>query len=393
MKTRLLLTILLIAASLAALGQTRKVQALDKLKVTCTEESLISKDYKVTKDGLILVDFLGAVDVAGLTEAEVADKLSKKLVEDRILKKATMSVAIVGDAPAKPDTNPGTSPETKPVTDPGAKTETPENPPAQPTAHPVKVSGAVKTPGDVTFQTGLKLSEVVKKAVPLEDVDLTKVAVKSADGSIQSIDLTQPSADLLLKPGDEVLLVLVPGEVTVMGGVVRPGAVKMAEGMTAKKAIEAVGGFTALAVKKKVGVERPGQAIQYLDFTQPNADMLLTAKDKIVVGVVETRAYIQVDGAVRNPGYVVLGPETKLSDAIQAAGGLDPRARADRIMITSADTPKPRVVNFKEIEQGYAGDIALKIGDKVSVPGAKRDKNVGTKVAIGVAAFWFLFGR
>lgn len=399
--------VLIVGGALAwAQDSVKKIQALDKLKVTCSEESLLSKTYKVTKDGVILVDFLGAVDVQGLTEKEAADKLSQKLVSDRILKKATVTVAFEGasskPAESKPaETNPAESKptDTKPTESApaGSKPSEPSET-VTPTAAPVKYSGAVKAAGEIAFREGIKLSEVIKASGATEAADLQHVTLKSADGAVRTLDANNPADDMVLKPGDEITIPerkkeAAPNEIYVMGGVARPGAVTLSGPMTVKAAIEAAGGFTSLATKKKVTVERPGQAVQTLDMSVPEADLAVLPNDKIVVEVSESRAYVQVDGAVRNPGYFMVRPGMKLSEAIESAGGLLPKARTERIKVVPSTGGKGREVNYQEIIQGFSGDIVLQPGDQVTVPGAKKKDTLPLKLAAGATAFWLIFGR
>ncbi len=383
-----LIPLLLFVACLGiAQDATRKIAPLDKLKVTCAEESLITKTYKVSKDGMILVDFLGAVDVQGLTEKEAADKLSQKLVADRILRNATVTVAVVGGSS---DTG-TTKPVEQGTTDPTKTTQPTETKPLV-----VHVTGALGHAGDTEFKDGLKLSDVLKGASPTSDADLAKVKVTSADGTVTEVDARDPAGDVTLKAGDTVsvpeLVKPQPFEVTVLGGVKKPGAVTLLGQGTVAQAIEQAGGFTPLAAKKRVRVERDGQELQTLDFSAPGTDLVLRANDRVMVDVVEQRSFVEVQGAVRNPGFFVVEDGMKLSQLIAAAGGILPKGRADRVQVTSG-TEKPREVNFMDIEQGFMGDVPIRPGDKVVVPGPKGPNVAPFRVAGGFAAFMLLFNR
>ena len=415
----LLLTLACFGAVIWAQDSIKKIQALDKIKVTCSEESLLSKSYKVTKDGVILVDFLGAVEVQGLTEKEAAEKLSQKLVSDRILKTATVTVVVLPTTTTTPaetkptvpqpgETKPAeTKPEaskpsdSKPVEKTNSETKPIEQgvPQTLPSTSPIKFSGEVAAPGEMAFREGLKLSDVVKSAGTTENADLSHVTLKSTDGAARVLDANNPAEDLVLKPGDEIIVPTlkkespVRNEIYVMGGVAKPGAILLSGPMTVRSAIEAAGGFSSVATKKKVTVERPGQPVQELDMTVDNADLAVLPNDKIVVEVSESRAYVSVDGAVRNPGYFVVRPGMKLSEAIESAGGVLPKAKTEHIKIIPADGGKPKDINYNEIVQGFCGDVVLQAGDQVSIPGEKKRNSTPIKVAAGVAAFWFLFGR
>ncbi|MBL8066679.1 MAG: polysaccharide biosynthesis/export family protein, partial [Chthonomonadaceae bacterium] len=156
-----------------ALAQSsgERIKALDKIRMTCLEESALNKTYKVTKDGVILVDFLGAVEIGGLTEEEAGKLISNKLVNDRILRDATVSVVRVNSE--------GTGSTTTPP------------------ALSVKLSGAFREQKSIPHQEGLKLSTVVQTADAT--ADLTKVKVKSFDGLIVTYDCTKPETDVSLK--------------------------------------------------------------------------------------------------------------------------------------------------------------------------------------------------
>jgi protein involved in polysaccharide export with SLBB domain len=244
----------------------------------------------------------------------------------------------------------------------------------------------------------MRLSDVVKAAGVVDTADLNHVTLKSADGAIRTLDSQNSTDDIVLRPGDEVMFKevkkeAVPNQVYVMGGVAKPGAVTLSGTMTVKSAVEAAGGFTALATKKNVVVERAGQPPQTVDMTVANADLPVLPNDKIVVEVSEARAYVQVDGAVRNPGYFMVRPGMRLSEVIESAGGLLPKAKTDRIKIVPSTGGKGREINYDEIAQGFSGDIVLQPGDQVTVPGAKKKDTTPLKFAAGAAAFWLIFGR
>ena len=371
------LVILILVVFVAALAQAqdsqRKLVALDKLKLKCAEESLLNKTYKISKDGIILVDFLGAVEVSGLTETEAAEKISKRLVDDRILRKATVEVSR--------------------LTDEGTPEPIVEQP--VPTGV-VRYGGAVKSAGETVFRQGLTLNDVLRLAEPLSHADQKSIIVKSSDGTIKKVDSTLTET-VLLSPGDELTVPAVvvepPTEVYVFGGVAKPGLVRLSGEPSIKSAIEAAGGVTEYGIKKKIRIERDGLPIDSVDLTGTGGDFALKPNDKVIVDVTEKRAYVQVDGAVNKPGYFVVTPGMKLGDAIQAAGGYAHNARIEKVKVVSDGNPKGREVNFKEIEQGYAGDLVLKAGDQVIVPGPKKRDSTPLRLAAGFAAVWLIFGR
>lgn len=375
MFARVVVSALLLCLALFSFGQdsARKIQKLDKLKVTCEEESLLSKTYKVSKDGILLIDFLGAVEVAGMTEAEAGETISKRLVEERILRKATVQVKLSdGEAPA-----PGKDPS-----------------PSLPTGPVVKYSGSVKTAGELTFKEGLTVGDVATAAGVGPETDLTKTIVRSAAGKTQLVDAT---ATFVLGAGDEVVFTAKapepPLEVYVFGGVANPGTVKLGNQRTVRAAITEAGGFVENSVKSKVRIERDGETAQTVDLSVESNDATLRLHDRIVIDVMEKRAYVQVEGAVNTPGFFVVTPGMKLGEALSAAGGYTNGAQLEKVLVYSPGKKKPLQINYREIEQGYSGDIVLGAGDKVSVPGQKRRNDSGLRLAVGAAAIWYLIGR
>src|SRR5262249_26630802 len=151
-----------------------------------------------------------------------------------------------------------------------------------------------------------------------------------------------------------------PMDVYVFGGVTKPGAVKLSGTSTVRAAIEAAGGFTPTGVKKKVRLERDGATAQTLDLSVESTDAPLKTNDRIVVDTEERRAYVQVEGAVNTPGFFVATPGMKLGEALAAANGTTGKARLEKVQVYAQGSKKPIEVNYKEIEQGYSGDVLLK---------------------------------
>ena len=82
MTKALLILLSLLLAALALAQDAPKIKAGDMLRLTCEEEATLNKEYAVSRQGMILVDFLGAFKVEGMTESEAADAISKKLVDE-----------------------------------------------------------------------------------------------------------------------------------------------------------------------------------------------------------------------------------------------------------------------------------------------------------------------
>lgn len=366
---------LILCAVGLAFSQAPVIKPGDTLQLIAVEEGSINRDYKVTADGLILVDFLGAVKVAGLTEEQAAAKIAKQLVDERIVKVATVRVKIIN-----------------------------------PQARMVKFTGAVKVPAETPWREGLKLSDIIRLAETLPETDLAKVQVKSESGEIQIADTTKGD-DPVLKPGDEVTFftrsaqpqdpVTPPvnppvkaGQVTAEGSVVLPGTYDITPNLTVGELLVRCGGFTATADLQSVTLERGGAK---RTLTLPaDREFPLLAGDIVRVGEKRRpKMFVILDGAVRNPGRYEIEEGTKLSEVIQLAGGFTQSARTNRIRIFSTGNEKPREINYEDILLGYRGDQELKPGQTIEVPGATLQERLHidqkTRRIAGAIALLFLF--
>ena len=394
----------------------RKIAPGDKLRMTCVEEPSLDKTYTVTADGLMLIDFLGAIQVNGLTIRQAAERISARLLEDRILRRATLSLEFAS-APAATDRQ-------------------------------VKIAGAVRNRDAVTWVEGMRLSDVIRIAVPENSADLTKIEIVRPGGSPQTIDFSRfnpanNAGNPLLQAGDEIRFpdrtgtvpggtgptqppIVTPpttvppanggaasGYVFVIGGVNRPGSQLFRSGMTLGDALGAAGGFSDRGDRTKVRVERRGEQARVLDFSQgANGVFALLPNDQVIVETTADRLFVQVLGAVRNPGLVPYREGLTLSQAIQQAGGLEGGAKAKDVVVRTGGGV--RKVNFEDVIRGFRGDSMLGAGDTIEVPGNGRrtspapapqpgpsERGGGSKsktsetilVAAGAVLLFILFGR
>ena len=381
------LILVMVGVVTPAMAQQR-IQPSDTLRVICVEEPGLNKNYEVTDDGMILVNFLGAVNVKGMTEAEAAATIKKQLEDERILPKATITVSIVRAAIPM-----------------------------------VKFEGAVGLEAETPWREGMRLSDIVRLAEPVANTDLSKVTIVSLDGKSSTIDFS--IADLqtnvnnpLIKAGDVIKFAskgttTPPGNptnpnnpptnpptnpndppktrVSITGEVVLNGEFEFQSGMTVQDALVRAGGFTAGAETQQVILKRaganifvrlPGQAgfrlmpgdelsvMRKSDTGNPKDPGNTTPPSQPEYDPLPPGAHIVFVNGVRNPGKVMLEPGMTLGDAIKKAGGFARGADKSRIRILSPNNTKPRMVNFRAIELRYKGDILLKPGQTIEIPGA-----------------------
>jgi protein involved in polysaccharide export with SLBB domain len=359
----------------------------DTIQLICAEESSINHDYKVTSDGLILVDFLGAVKIGGLTETQAADKVAKQLLDEKILKKATISIKLI-------------NPEIKTV----------------------KFGGTVAYEAETPWRANMKLSDVIHLAELKPDADLTNIQIKSESGAVKIADFSKDE-DPLLAPGDSITffakkgsvptipvdptnptnptnpnIPVQPGttaQVTLVGKVTLPGNYDLTSNMTVRELIVKCGGFTEGADLNAITLERAG-AKRTLRLPADN-DFALQAGDIITIDQrTRPKTFVIVEGSVHRPGRIEINEGTKLSEVIKLAGGFMDGARQDRIKIFSTANEKPREINFEDIILGYRGDLEMQPGQTIEIPGPKPSTTLAfgpkERVTAGAIALLLLFG-
>ncbi len=392
----------------------RKIAPGDRIRMSIPEEASLSKVYTVTTDGLILVDFLGAVQVANLTLREAADRITTRLLNERILRKATVGMEFLNDPAASDKT--------------------------------VKVSGALKSKNPIAWVQGMRLADVIRIAGVENNADLSRITIIKGDKSQSAVDFTKynpanNSGNPELSAGDEVQIpvrsgisVTPPpvtptdgdtstggggttppitnpagGFVYVVGGVNRPGPVAFKPNMTLAQAIADAGGFSARGDKAKVKVEKLDRTSLNFDLSTGGGTNLLQPGDQVVIEIVGGRRFVQVNGSVSSPGLVDYTNGMTLAQAISRAGGLAGNTQPGDVVITSALDGKSRKVNFAEIIRGYRGDTVLSAGDVLNVGGrmgtgpapqprptgrSSSRKTTDTLIVAGAAAlFIWLIGR
>jgi protein involved in polysaccharide export with SLBB domain len=269
-----------------------------------------------------------------------------------------------------------------------------------PTLGRVRYGGAVRNTAEAELKPGMRLADVTALARPLPDADLTRVQIRSTDGTIRLIDTTRideanQTHNPVLKDGDEVTFMLqVRGAtIVVLGGVRRPGILEMREGMTVAGAIELAGGFSDIAAANEVRLERAGEAERRLNLNVPaQANFVVRPGDRMIVETATQRRYVRVEGGVQNPGMVAYTPGLTLLQAVQACGGVTRGADTGRVTIMAADG-RSRTVNLTDIAGGYAADVPLNPEEKVTIGGGLGRRGLGDEyvsIAIGILIFLLL---
>ena len=145
------------------------------------------------------------------------------------------------------------------------------------------------------------------------------------------------SADLVLQPDDVIQVGPVGPQVALIGSINQPAIFEIKAGETVKDVVAMAGGFSALADRSRLTLERLGErsGVRIREIALPaNDDVMLTHGDVMrVFSAVDASLPIQrqnkrvrIDGEVQRPGEYVMPPNSSVSDAMRAAGGLTPAA-------------------------------------------------------------------
>jgi len=359
--------ILMIAVFAGAIAQTVVIKPNDTVKVTCEEEAAVTGTYRVTNDGLILMPFIGAIKISGLSTKDAETKIADELVRQRIVKSATVKVELKGSSKA-----------------------------------PVKIGGAVKNFGDMEWKTGIRLSDVVKFAQPTQAADLERVKIDSADGETIIVNFTlfngtDNKNNPEIRAGDLITFSLAqgPDSVYVLGGVKNPSATGWRGGMTLRQAIEKVGGLLPDADGTKISIISLDKAKREAMLPR-DGDFRLKAGDRITVPMLSRGQTVYITGGVKNPGLVPFTSGMTLTKAVQMTGGLLPGVKGNKVKIlrTTDGRMQGKTYDLKRILEGYSGDVELKVGDRIEVdqPLRRSGNNDIVRVAAGILLIFLLGG-
>ncbi len=159
-------------------------------------------------------------------------------------------------------------------------------------------------------------------------------------------------------------------QVFVLGDVVRPGSYTVSAFYNMTSAILESGGIKTIGSLRRVQLRRAGETVSTLDLYDlllrgdTHADSRLEPGDVIFVPPVGDR--VSVTGQVKRPGlYEMLGPTT-LSEAIDMAGGLQPRADTANISLRRVEARLGTVT--LDIDLANEGQDLVSDGDEITVP-------------------------
>jgi polysaccharide export outer membrane protein len=186
---------------------------------------------RVQADGSIQLPFIGKIQVADRTTAEVSEKVREALKVGGFFADPVVTVEVVGYA-----------------------------------SRYVTVLGAVGTPGLIPINRPYRISEILARVGGVREGGAEHIVIRSENGDERKLvvrDLAMGSAeeDPFVKAGDKIYA---PKAETfyIYGQVNSPGAYPLTADSTVQMSIARAGGLTASGSDKKVTVNRGGQKVR-----------------------------------------------------------------------------------------------------------------------------------
>ena len=343
------------------------IRPFDVLKITVVGAPYLSDQLPVDRDGTVYLAALHTrFQVASLTRIQAGELIRRTILERKFLKRPEVGVSYVSRK-----------------------------------AREVALGGAVALTNRQLLRDGDLLSDVLGRASPLANADLSRVSVTRGAQRL-AIDYKRftngredgPSVNPRIEDGDRIFVPaaeLAGGNVRVRGEVKDPTktVVPILEGTTVGLILQSVGGVTELADKTGIYVQRGAEkiAVPYDDIVKGVAgkDVKLSDKDELVVPKLERARTVSVSGAgVLKPGSVPFTPGLTLADALAQAGGFQLGAKRKEIHLERRTEGGKSVVETFNLEKGGGVAIVLKEGDLISVDAAPVSQKNGLSDAFNI---------
>ena len=208
----------------------------------------------------------------------------------------------------------------------------------------VYVTGFVQRPGAYAVSAlSTVMSAAMRAGGPSASGSFRQIELRRQGKLIASFDLYDllqrgdRSADRLVEPDDVIHILPAGTQVALRGSVNRQAIFEMKTGETLKDVLRMAGGFTEVADRSRLALERlenrNDQRIVQLKLPASEGMSLLGGDVLRAFSAVDASLSIQrqnkrirIEGEVAMPGEYVLPPESTLSDVVRAAGGLSPAA-------------------------------------------------------------------
>lgn len=270
----------------------------DKLVVNFYGSQERRVDVIVSREGKIVLPFVGPVNFLGMTYDEASNFLSKKVETELIGTNVDMSLSevrsigvyILGEA---------------------------YKPGRYVISGLSSVSNALFVAGGVNEKGSLRNIEIKRNNSIISTYDFYDFLLK---GSLES--------DVVLQDGDVIFVPFIENSVTLGGAFKRPYRYEIIEGETIKDAINLAGGYNSDVQDSQnlelssIDLESAKRTIVYLDASQ---DLTRRLNDGDVINISSVSGLmpqtISLEGEFKNPGVYSIQPGDTVLDIINRAGG------------------------------------------------------------------------
>ncbi|NML15070.1 SLBB domain-containing protein [Azohydromonas caseinilytica] len=229
----------------------------------------------------------------------------------------------------------------------------------------VYVTGFVDRPGTYSVSSlSSVLNALLRAGGPSAAGSLRNITLQRGRQTVARFDLYDfllkgdRSADALVQPDDVIHVGPLGAQVGVIGSVNRPVILEIKPGETVDDALRMAGGFTAVADRSRVAVERLEQRLgeRLAELPLPVSGRLPLSNGDVLrvfsavdaqLSVQKQNKRVRVEGEVARPGEYVLPASSSINDALRAAGGLSPSAYVFGTQFTRESVQRTQQQNYE----------------------------------------------
>ncbi|MFI4931711.1 MAG: SLBB domain-containing protein, partial [Burkholderiales bacterium] len=257
----------------------------------------------VDRGGRIAVPRVGAIQVAGVKQADLNDVIGRRV--GQVFKNFQLSTSL-----------------------------------GQLRGIRVYVAGYVARPGSMTVSSlSTVVNALIRSGGPSAAGSFRNVQLRRGREVVTNVDLYElllkgdRSADRVMQPDDVIYIGPVGPQVALIGSVNQPAIFEIKPGETISELLEMAGGFSTVADTTRLAIERLDDRntvrITQIELPQGQTSPLHNGDElrafnstSVALPVQRQNKRVRVEGEVARPGEFVLPPQSTVADALRAAGGV-----------------------------------------------------------------------
>jgi len=240
----------------------------------------------------------------------------------------------------------------------------------------VYVTGFVARPGAITVSSLASVTQALLQAGgPAASGSFRQIELLRGKQRVAAIDLYDfllkgdRGADALLQPEDVIHVGPLGTQVALIGSVNRPAVFELKPGETVADLLRMAGGFSAVADRSRLAVERLDEraSVRIAQLPMPaSASAALTTGDvvrafsgvDVALPVQRQNKRVRIEGEVLRPGEYVLPPASTVADALAQAGGLTASAYPFGTEFTRESVRQAQQQNYDRALRDLEVDLA-----------------------------------